>query len=40
MSLAAAFAASVALELKAELVTGDRKFQALEKEVPIVWVGE
>lgn len=38
MSLADAFAAALAKERKAELVTGDPEFKALEKEVKIVWL--
>jgi predicted nucleic acid-binding protein len=39
ISLADAFAAALAKELKAELVTGDMEFAALEKEMKIVWLG-
>ncbi|MDA1275656.1 MAG: PIN domain-containing protein [Verrucomicrobia bacterium] len=38
MSLADAFAAALAKEKKAELVTGDPEFKALEKELKIVWL--
>jgi predicted nucleic acid-binding protein len=38
LSLADAFAAALAKEKKAELVTGDPEFQALEKEVDIFWL--
>jgi PIN domain nuclease of toxin-antitoxin system len=38
MSLADAFAASLAKELKAELVTGDPEFKPLEKELKIKWL--
>ena len=38
MSLADAFAAALAKEKKAELVTGDPEFKALEKEIKINWV--
>ena len=38
MSLADAFAAALAKERKAELVTGDPEFKALEKEIKIVWL--
>ena len=37
-SLAAAFAAALAQEKKAELVTGDPEFKALEKEIKIHWL--
>ena len=36
---AAAFAAALANEKKAELVTGDPEFKPLEKEVKINWLG-
>jgi ribonuclease VapC len=39
MSLADAFAAALAKEKKAELVTGDPEFKALEKEIKIHWLG-
>jgi predicted nucleic acid-binding protein len=39
MSLADAFAASLAKEKKAHLVTGDPEFKALEGEVKIHWLG-
>jgi ribonuclease VapC len=38
LSLADAFAAALAKEKKAELVTGDPQFKELEKEIKIVWV--
>ncbi|HTS37453.1 MAG TPA: PIN domain-containing protein [Candidatus Solibacter sp.] len=38
MSLADAFAAALAKEKKAELVTGDAEFKPLEKEVKIHWL--
>jgi ribonuclease VapC len=38
MSLADAFAAALAKEKKAELVTGDPEFKALEKELKIRWL--
>ena len=38
MSLADAFAAALAKEKKAELVTGDREFKALAKEINIRWL--
>ena len=38
MSLADAFAAALAKEKKAELVTGDPEFKPLEKEIKIVWL--
>ena len=38
MSLPDAFAAALAKEKKAELVTGDPEFKALEKEVKISWL--
>ncbi|MBI5775165.1 MAG: PIN domain-containing protein [Verrucomicrobia bacterium] len=37
-SLADAFAAALAKEKKAELVTGDPDFKAVEKEVKVVWL--
>ena len=37
-SLADAFAAALAKKLKAELVTGDPEFKALEKELRIQWL--
>ena len=37
-SLADAFAAALAKEKKAELITGDPEFKALEKELKIVWL--
>jgi len=38
LSLADAFAAALAKEKKAELVTGDPEFKALEKEIKITWL--
>ena len=38
ISLADAFAAALAKEKKAELVTGDLEFKALEKEIKISWL--
>lgn len=38
ISLADAFAAALAKEKKAELVTGDPEFKALEKEIRIHWL--
>ena len=38
LSLADAFAAALAKEKKAELVTGDTEFKALEKEIKIAWL--
>ena len=38
ISLADAFAAALAKEKKAELVTGDPEFKALEKEIKIHWL--
>lgn len=38
ISLADAFAAALAKEKKAELVTGDTEFRALEKEIKINWL--
>ena len=38
MSLADAFAAALAKEKKAELVTGDPEFKALAKEIGIHWL--
>lgn len=38
MSLADAFAAALAKEKKAELITGDSEFKALEKEIKIHWL--
>jgi ribonuclease VapC len=38
MSLADAFAAALAQEKKAELVTGDPEFKALEKEIKVIWL--
>lgn len=38
LSLADAFAAALAKERKAELVTGDPEFKMLEKEIKIAWL--
>lgn len=38
LSLAGAFAAALAKERKAELVTGDPEFKALEKDIKITWL--
>ena len=38
ISLADAFAAALAKEKKAELVTGDLEFKVLEKEIKIAWL--
>jgi len=38
ISLADAFAAALAKEKKAELITGDPEFKALEKEIKIHWL--
>ena len=38
LSLADAFAAAFAKERKARLITGDREFRALEKEIKIGWL--
>ncbi len=38
LSLADAFAAALAKDKKAELVTGDPEFKALEKDVKITWL--
>ena len=38
MSLAGAFAAALAKEKKADLVTGDPEFKALAKEIKINWL--
>jgi len=38
LSLADAFAAALAKEMKAELVTGDPEFKALEREIRIHWL--
>jgi ribonuclease VapC len=38
MSLADAFAAALAKEKKAELITGDAEFKPLEKEIKINWL--
>ncbi|MGD0536671.1 MAG: PIN domain-containing protein [Verrucomicrobiota bacterium] len=39
LSLADAFAAALAKERKAALVTGDPEFRAVEKEIKIHWLG-
>lgn len=38
MSFADAFAASLAKQKKANLVTGDREFKSVEQEVQILWL--
>ncbi|SDR74688.1 type II toxin-antitoxin system VapC family toxin [Opitutus sp. GAS368] len=38
LSLADAFAAALAKEKKAELVTGDQEFKALDKEIKMLWL--
>lgn len=38
LSLADAFAAALAKEKKAELVTGDPEFKVLEKEIKVAWL--
>jgi ribonuclease VapC len=38
LSLADAFAAALAKDMKAELVTGDPEFKALEREIKIQWL--
>ena len=38
MSLADAFAAALAKEKQAELVTGDPEFKLLEKELQVMWL--
>ena len=38
LSLADAFAAALAKERRAELVTGDLEFKALEKEIKVQWL--
>ena len=40
LSLADAFAAALARQKKAELVTGDPEFKQLEKEIKIQWLGK
>jgi predicted nucleic acid-binding protein len=40
LSLADAFAAALAKDNKAELVTGDPEFKSLEKEIKINWLTE
>jgi predicted nucleic acid-binding protein len=37
-SLADAFAAALAKKLKADLVTGDPEFKAIEKEIKVQWL--
>ncbi len=39
LSYADAFAAALAKEKKAELVTGDPEFKELQKEIKIAWLG-
>jgi len=39
ISLADAFAAALAKLRKAELVTGDKEFKQVEKEVKVKWIG-
>lgn len=39
MSYADAFAAALAKTKKAELVTGDKEFKALDGEIKVAWVG-
>jgi len=38
MSYADAFAAALAKMKKAQLVTGDKEFKALEGEIKIIWI--
>lgn len=38
INLAAAFAAALAREKEAELLTGDPEFKALEQEIKIHWL--
>lgn len=38
LSLADAFAAALAKEKKAELITGDPEFKAVEKEIKVGWL--
>lgn len=40
ISLAGAFAAALAKEMKADPVTGDPEFKSLEKEIKIAWLKE
>ena len=40
MSLADAFAAALAKEKKAELVTGDPEFRVMEREIKIKWIND
>lgn len=37
LSLADAFAAALAKEMKAELVTGDPEFKSVEREIKVLW---
>ncbi len=39
LALADAFAAALAKHKKAELVTGDQEFKAVEKELKLSWIG-
>jgi predicted nucleic acid-binding protein len=38
LGLADAFAAALATSKKADLVTGDTEFRAIEKEIKIIWL--
>jgi predicted nucleic acid-binding protein len=38
LALADAFAAALAKHRKAELITGDQEFKAVEKEIKVVWI--
>lgn len=38
MSLADCFAAALAIQMKADLYTGDPEFRAVEKEIRIIWL--
>jgi len=38
LSLADAFAAALAMERKADLLTGDPEFKAVENEIKIMWI--
>jgi predicted nucleic acid-binding protein len=38
MSLADCFAATLAKERKADLVTGDQEFRQVESEIKVLWV--
>jgi predicted nucleic acid-binding protein len=40
MSYADCYAAALAVVKKAELVTGDKEFKALEKQVNLLWLGK